>query len=79
MASTRTFEIRSKQEASDIISVIHNHFFCNDNDEMVIEEVEDKNGNISVYAWDDFIHYSVRNYPPAMIFRRNKSLQTITV
>ena len=76
MASIRTFEIRSKQEASDIISVIHNHFFENDNDEMVIEEVEDKNGNISVYAWDDFIHYNERNYPPAMIFRRNKSDQT---
>ena len=79
MASTRTFEIRSKQEASNIISVIHNHFFCNDNDEMVIEEVEDKNGNISVYAWDDFIHYNEKNYPPVAIFRRNKSDQTITV
>ena len=78
MASTRTFEIRSKQEASNIISVIHNHFFCNDNDEMVIEEVE-KNGNISVYAWDDFRHYNERNYPPVAIFRRNKSDQTITV
>ena len=76
MATTRTFEIRSKQEASNIISVIQNHFFCNDNDEMVIEEVEDKNGNISVYAWDDFMHYNERNYPPAMIFRRNKSVQT---
>ena len=79
MASTRTFEIRSKQEASNIISVIHNHFFCNDNDEMVIEEVEDKNGNISVYAWDDSAHYNERNYPPALILRRNKSLQTINV
>ena len=79
MASTRIFEIRSKQEASDIISVIHNHFFCNDNDEMVIEEVEDKNGNISVYAWDDFIHYNERNYPPVAIFRRNKSDQTTNV
>ena len=79
MASTRTFEIRSKQEASNIISVIHNHFFCNDNDEMVIEEVEDKNGNISVYAWDDFIHYNERNYPPSMILRRNKSVQTTNV
>ena len=79
MASTRTFEIRSKQEASNIISVIHNHFFENDNDEMVIEEVEDKNGNISVYAWDDSAHYNERNYPPALILRRNKSLQTINV
>ena len=78
MASTRTFEIRSKQEASNIISVIHNHFFCNDNDEMVIEEVE-KNGNISVYAWDDFMHYNEKNYPPVAIFRRNKSDQTINV
>ena len=79
MATTRIFENRSKQEASDIISVIHNHFFENDNDEMVIEETEDDNGNITVVAWDDFIHYSERNYPPAMIFRRNKSDQTITV
>ena len=79
MATTRIFEIRSKQEASDIISVIHNHFFCNDNDEMVIEEVEDKNGNISVYAWDDSAHYNERNYPPSMIFRRNKSVQTTNV
>ena len=78
MATTRTFEIRSKQEASNIISVIHNHFFCNDNDEMVIEEVE-KNGNISVYGWDDFQHYNERNYPPVAIFRRNKSDQTINV
>ena len=46
MATTRIFEIRSKQEASDIISVIHNHFFENDNDEMVIEEVEDDNKDI---------------------------------
>ena len=38
MASTRTFEIRSKQEASDIITAIHNNFFENDNDEMIIEE-----------------------------------------
>ena len=76
MATTRTFEIRSKQEASDIISVIHNHFFCNDNDEMVIEETEDDNGIIIVYAWDDSVHYNERNYPPAMIFRRNKSVQT---
>ena len=79
MASTRTFEIRSKQEASNIISVIHNHFFENDNDEMVIEETEDENGNITVVAWDDFRHYSERNYPPALILRRNKSLQTINV
>ena len=71
MATTRTFEIRSKQEASDIISVIHNHFFENDKDEMVIEEVE-KNGNISVYAWDDFVHYNERNFPPVAIFTRNK-------
>ena len=76
MASTRTFEIRSKQEASNIISVIHNHFFENDNDEMVIEETEDDNGNITVVAWVDFRHYNERNYPPAMIFRRNKSDQT---
>ena len=79
MASTRTFEIRSKQEASNIISVIHNHFFCNDNDEMVIEEVEDENGIITVYAWDDSVHYNERNYPPAMILRRNKSDQTTNV
>ena len=79
MATTRTFEIRSKQEASNIISVIHNHFFCNDNDEMVIEETEDDNGIITVVAWDDSVHYNERKYPPAMIFRRNKSLQTITV
>ena len=79
MASTRTFEIRSKQEASDIISVIHNHFFENDNDEMVIEEVEDDNGIITVYAWDDSMHYNERNYPLAMIFRRNKSNQTTNV
>ena len=77
MTTTRTFEIRSKQEASDIISVIHNHFFENDNDEMVIEEVEDDNGIITVYAWDDFMHYNERNYPPSMILRRNKSNQTI--
>ena len=79
MASTRTFEIRSKQEASDIISVIHNHFFENDNDEMVIEETEDENGNITVYAWDDFMHYNERNYPPILILRRNKSDQTTNV
>ena len=79
MTSTRTFEIRSKREASDIISVIHNHFFENDNDEMVIEETEDENGNITVVAWDDFMHYNERNYPPAMIFRRNKSDQTTNV
>ena len=79
MASTRTFEIRSKQEASDIISVIHNNFFENDNDEMVIEETEDDNGNITVYAWDDSVHYNERNYPLAMIFRRNKSNQTTNV
>ena len=79
MASTRIFEIRSKQEASDIISVIHNHFFENDNDEMVIEETEDNNGIITVYAWDDSAHYNERNYPPAMIFHRNKSIQTINV
>ena len=79
MATTRIFEIRSKQEASDIITAIHYNFFENDNDEMIIEEIEDNNGNISVYAWDDSAHYNERNYPPAMIFRRNKSLQTITV
>ena len=79
MASIRTFEIRSKQEASDIITAIHNNFFENDNDEMVIEEVEDDNGIITVYAWDDFKHYNERNYPPAMIFRRNKSNQTTNV
>ena len=72
MASTRTFEIRSKQEASNIISVIHNHFFENDNDEMVIEETEDDNGIITVVACDGFRHYNERNYPPAMIFRRQK-------
>ena len=79
MASIRTFEIRSKQEASDIISAIHNNFFCNDNDEMVIEETEDDNGIITVYGWDDFKHYNERIYPPAMIFRRNKSNQTTSV
>ena len=72
MATTRIFEIRSKQEASDIISVIHNHFFENDNDEMLIEETEDDNGNITVVAWDNSMHYNERNYPLAMIFRRNK-------
>lgn len=72
MTTTRTFEIRSKQEASDIITAIHNHFFCNGNDEMVIEETEDDNGNITVVAWDDSVHYNERNYPPVMIFRRNK-------
>ena len=76
MATTRIFEIRSKQEASNIISAIHHNFFCNDNDEMVIEETEDDNGNITVVAWVDFRHYNERNYPPAMIFRRNKSDQT---
>ena len=76
MANTRTFEIRSKQEASDIISVIHNHFFENDNDEMVIEEVEDDNGIITVYGWNDSVHYNERNYPPILILRRNKSVQT---
>ena len=79
MATIRTFEIRSKQEASDIISVIHNHFFENDNDEMLIEETEDENGIITVYAWDDSVHYNERNYPPSMIFRRNKSDQTTNV
>ena len=79
MATTRTFEIRSKQEASDIITTIHNNFFENDNDEMVIEEIEDDNGNITVVAWDDFMHYNERNYPPVAIFRRNKSDQTINV
>lgn len=79
MATTRIFEIRSKQEASDIISVIHNHFFENDNDEMVIEETEDNNGNITVVAWDDSVHYNERNYPPVMISRRNKSDQTTNV
>ena len=72
MASIRTFEIRSKQEASDIISVIHNHFFENDKDEMVIEDTEDDNGIITVYGWDDSMHYNERNYPPVMILRRNK-------
>lgn len=72
MANTRTFEIHSKQEASDIITAIHNHFFCNDNDEMVIEETEDDNGNITVVTWDDSVHYNERNYPPEMILRRNK-------
>ena len=76
MANTRTFEIRSKQEASNIISAIHNNFFCNDNDEMVIEETEDDNGNITVVAWDDSVHYNERNYPPILILRRNKSGQT---
>ena len=79
MATTRTFKIRSKQEASDIITAIHNNFFENDNDEMVIEETEDDNGNITVYGWDDFRHYNERNYPPSMIFRRNKSEQTTNV
>ena len=79
MASTRTFEIRSKQEASDIISVIHNHFFENDNDEMLIEETEDDNGIITVYGWEDSRHYNERNYPPVMILRRNKSVQTTNV
>ena len=76
MTTTRTFEIRSKQEASDIISVIHNHFFENDNDEMVIEETEDDNGIITVVAWDDSVHYNERKYSPVMILRRNKSVQT---
>ena len=76
MATTRIFEILSKQEASDIISVIHNHFFENDNDEMVIEETEDDNGIITVYGWDDSMHYNERNYLPVMILRRNKSDQT---
>ena len=76
MASIRTFEIRSKQEASNIISVIHNHFFENDNDKMVIEETEDDNGIITVYAWDDSVHYNERNYPPILILHRNKSGQT---
>ena len=79
MASTRTFEIRSKQEASNIISVIHNHFFENDNDEMLIEETEDENGIITVYAWDDSVQYNGRKYPPAMVLRRNKSDQTTNV
>ena len=79
MASTRTFEIRSKREASDIISVIHNHFFENDNEEMVIEDTEDDNGITTVCAWDDFRHYNERKYPPAMILRRNKSDQTTNV
>ena len=55
------------------------NFFENDNDEMVIEETEDDNDNITVVAWDDFRHYNERNYPPAMILRRNKSDQTINV
>ena len=76
MASTRIFEIRSKQEASNIITAIHNNFFENDNDEMIIEETEDDNGNITVVAWDDLRHYNERNYPPVMILRRNKSDQT---
>lgn len=79
MATTRTFEIRSKQEASDIITVIHNNFFENDNDEMIIEETEDDNGVITVYAWDDSMHYNERNYPPMIILRRNKSVQTKNV
>ena len=79
MAITRTFEIRSKQEANNIITAIHNNFFCNDNDEMIIEETEDDNGNITVVAWANFRHYNERNYPPAMIFRRNKSDQIINV
>ena len=73
MATTKTCEISSKQEASDIISVIHNNFFENDNDEMVIEETEDDNGIITVYGWEDSRHYNERNYPPVMILRRNKS------
>ena len=72
MATTRIFEIRSKQEASDIITAIHNHFFCNDNDEMVIEETEDGDVNITVYALDDSMHYNEKNYPLVMLFRRNK-------
>ena len=76
MATTKIFEIRSKQEASDIITAIHNNFFENDNDEMVIEEIEDDNGIITVFGWDDFRHYNERKCPPAMIFRRNKSDQT---
>ena len=79
MATTRIFEIRSKQEASDIISVIHNHFFENDTDKMVIEETEDDNGIITVYGWEDSRHYNERNYPPVMILRRNKSVQTTNV
>lgn len=79
MANTRTFEIRSKQEASDIITAIHNNFFENDNDEMIIEEIEDDNGIITVYGWNDSIHYSERNYPPILILRRNKSDQTTNV
>ena len=79
MATTRIFEIRSKQEASNIITAIHNNFFENDNDEMIIEETEDDNEIISVYAWDDYRHYNERNYPPSMIFRRNKSVQTANV
>ena len=79
MVTTRIFEIHSKQEASDIISAIHNNFFENDNDEMIIEETEDDNGNITVVAWDDSMHYNERNYPLSMIFRRNKSNQTTNV
>ena len=79
MATIRTFEIRSKQEASDIISAIHNHFFCDDNDEMVIEEREDGNGNITVFGWDDYNQYNERNYPPVVMISRNKSEQTADV
>ena len=79
MATTRTFEIRSKQEASDIISIIHNHFFCNNNDYMVIEETEYANGNMTVFGWDDYRHYNERSYPPVIILRRNKSDQTTNV
>ena len=63
MATTRTFEIRSKQDASDIITAIHNNFFENDNDEMVIEEIEDDNGNITVYGWNDSRYYNERKVP----------------
>ena len=42
--------------------------------DRIIEE--DDNGIITVCAWDDFRHYNERNYPPAMIFSRNKSDQT---
>lgn len=79
MATTRTFEIRSKQEASNIISAIHNHFFCNDNDYMVIEETEYANGNMTLVGWDNYSHYNDRNHPPIRILHRNKSDQTTNV
>ena len=79
MSTIRTFEIRSKREASDIISAMQNHFFCNDNDEMVIDEREDGNGNITVFGWDNYNHYNERNYPPVVMISRNNSDQTSNV